>query len=205
MFKAASNIDDACLSAFEATAYYITETARLSVVLMLTYCHSMSELKILSDPMPRIGVGGIVFNRRREVLLIRRNKPPADGLWSVPGGQLEPGESVIEACSREVEEETGLVVKPQVLVAVVERRVEQYHYIVLDFWAHLVGGEATQPVARSDVSDARWIALTRLDEYSLVPGLQEIILRTDRLVQQGKRPGLIDPTGRGTDFIPDMA
>lgn len=164
----------------------------------------MSEQNILSDPTPKIGVGGIVFNRRGEVLLIRRNKPPASGLWSVPGGQLEPGESVIEACSREFEEETGLTVKPQELVAVVERRVEQYHYVVMDFWAHLVDGEATPPVARSDVSDARWIALTKLDDYSLVPGLQEIILRTDRLVRQGKRPGLIDATGWGTDFIADI-
>jgi 8-oxo-dGTP diphosphatase len=79
-----------------------------------------------SLPTPAIGVGGIVFNHRGEVLLIQRNQPPATGLWSIPGGKLEPGESLAEACHREVKEETGLKVQVTAVVAVVERQSEGF-------------------------------------------------------------------------------
>ena len=51
-----------------------------------------------SLPVPTLGVGGIVFNNKKQILLIQRNQPPAMGLWSIPGGKLEPGESLVEAC-----------------------------------------------------------------------------------------------------------
>lgn len=57
-------------------------------------------------PEPMIGVGGLLVNRLNQVLLIKRDKPPAQGLWSVPGGKLEAGEALIECCRREMQEET---------------------------------------------------------------------------------------------------
>jgi len=161
----------------------------------------MNEKKIKSAPVPAIGVGGIVFNRRREILLIRRNQPPASGLWSVPGGKLEPGESLTETCRREISEETGLDIQPLALVAVVERRIEDFHYVVIDFLAQLISSDNEMPIARTDVSDVRWVSMERLKEYELVPGLEEIIIRTDRALQQGKLPGLTDDAGLGTDFV----
>lgn len=133
--------------------------------------------------------------------MIRRNQPPASGLWSIPGGKLEPGESLTEACRREISEETGLKIQPLALVAVVERRVEGFHYIVIDFLAQLISGESEIPIARSDVSDVRWVGLERLHEYDLVPGLEKIITRTGLSLKQGKMPGLIDDAGLNTDYI----
>jgi ADP-ribose pyrophosphatase YjhB (NUDIX family) len=68
---------------------------------------------------PRVGVGVVVFRGRgndgppgaREVLLVRRAKPPAMGLWCVPGGSLELGETLAECAAREVAEETGVVLE----------------------------------------------------------------------------------------------
>lgn len=148
-----------------------------------------------------IGVSGIVFNRHREVLLIRRNQAPAQGLWSIPGGKLEPGETLTEACRREIEEETGLNIRILSLVALVERRIENFHYVIADFLVELIDGECQAPIANSDVSEACWIALDRLGQYELVPGLRDIIENTHRLWLSGSLPGLIDKDGKTGDFI----
>ena len=86
-------------------------------------------------------------------------------------------------------------------MAVVERRVEDFHYVVIDFLAQLISSDKEVPMARTDVSDVRWIGMDRLKEYELVPGLEEIITRTDRALQQGKLPGLTDDAGLGTDYV----
>lgn len=161
----------------------------------------MNQRNIQSAPVPAIGVGGIVFNKRHEVLMIRRNQPPALGLWSIPGGKLEPGESLAESCRREISEETGLDIQPLAVVAVVERRIEGFHYIVVDFLAQLISSDHEIPIAETDVSDAVWVSMERLKEYELVPGLEKIIVRTGRALKEGKLPGLVDDTGLGTDYV----
>jgi ADP-ribose pyrophosphatase YjhB (NUDIX family) len=107
-----------------------------------------------SLPVPTLGVSGIVFNNQKQILLIRRNQPPAMGLWSIPGGKLEQGESLVEACKREIKEETGLDTEVKNIVAVVERRVEGFHYVIIDYIALLADEENSQPIAQSDVSEA---------------------------------------------------
>ncbi len=84
-------------------------------------------------PKPGLGVGGVVFNKSGEVLLIKRNQAPACGLWSIPGGRLEPGENLASACVREFYEETSLEVEVKKVIAVVERKLEGFHYIIVDF------------------------------------------------------------------------
>ncbi len=105
-------------------------------------------------PEPKVGVSAVVFNTSGCILLIKRNKAPALGLWSIPGGRHEAGESLQEACKREVFEETGLTVDVQGILAVVERRIESFHYVVIDFIATLIDDINIQPVAQSDVSEA---------------------------------------------------
>ncbi|MFW5443025.1 MAG: NUDIX hydrolase [Methylococcaceae bacterium] len=151
-------------------------------------------------PEPKIGVSAVVFNTSGSILLIKRNKAPALGLWSIPGGRQEPGESLKEACKRETFEETGLRVEVKELIAVVERRVEGFHYVVIDFFAILVG-DGIQPIAQSDVSEACWVAIDELSQYQVVEGLEEIILRAYRLYNAESISGLIDVGGNGTDFI----
>jgi 8-oxo-dGTP diphosphatase len=143
-----------------------------------------------------IGVGGLLFNRHNQVLLIKRNKPPSQGLWSVPGGKLEAGEGLIECCRREVREETGLDVNVLSLIAVVERRIENFHYVIIDFLVELRDESENRPLAASDVSEALWIDLDKIDDYPLVAGLSAIIRTAAQRVEEG-----IVPADSSTDFI----
>lgn len=154
-----------------------------------------------SVPVPVIGVGAIVFNKHMQVLLIQRNQAPAIGLWSIPGGKQEAGECLEQACSREVKEETGLEVVVEKIVAVVERQAEGFHYVIIDYLARLVDEENSIPTAQSDVADARWINLKQFTDYELVPGLEEIILRSYKDYHTGYLSGLYDVYGTGTDYI----
>ena len=158
-----------------------------------------------SFPVPTLGVSGIVFNQHKQILLIQRNQPPAMGRWSIPGGKLEAGESLVEACRREINEETGLDTEIKNIVAVVERRLEGFHYVIIDYLALLAGEENCRPVAKSDVSEARWVSLDQLDAYDLVEGLAEIIWRTYAMYSGGYVAGLYDVDVKGADYIlPDI-
>ncbi|MDO8939008.1 MAG: NUDIX domain-containing protein [Methylicorpusculum sp.] len=158
-------------------------------------------IPINNPPIPAIGVSGIVFNAQHNVLLIKRNQPPALGLWSIPGGKLEAGETLVEACRREVKEETGMDVRVVSMVAVVERRIDQFHYVIVDFLAELEEACSSIPVAQTDVSEARWVSMQQLDDFELVPGLQEIMVRTYDAYCRGEFPGFCDASSVGSDFI----
>lgn len=108
---------------------------------------------------PWLGVGGIIFQGDR-VLLVKRGKEPGLGRWSIPGGVVEVGETVTSAVQREMEEETGLQVEILSLVEVFERILPDgqgnisYHYVILDFLCSIKGGRLT---AGSDVTEAIFI------------------------------------------------
>ena len=119
---------------------------------------------------PLVGVGAIVFNRRR-VLLVRRARAPRRGEWSLPGGLQKLGETVAEAARREVFEETALDVRILGLADVVdliERDDEdgrvRYHYTLVDLVACWQGGEIR---AGSDAAEAIWADVAALDGYGL--------------------------------------
>ncbi len=163
------------------------------------------ENSTFAAPNPRIGVGGLLFNRHRQILLIKRNQAPAQGLWSIPGGRHEAGESLVEACIREFQEETNLDVEVQNIIAVVDRRLEGFHYVIIDFLVKLIDENNAVPIARSDVAEAKWINLANLGQYDLVVGLPEIIIRTHDSLIVNVTGGLHDVYATGTDFIlPDL-
>nr|MDQ3367592.1 NUDIX hydrolase [Myxococcota bacterium] len=108
------------------------------------------------------------------VLLVERGRPPGVGLWSVPGGKLEPGETLAQAVAREVREETGLVVEVGALACVVERMGDDYHYVILDYVARAIGGTLA---AADDVRDARFVAWADLEALPLTEGLLEVLTR----------------------------
>ena len=108
---------------------------------------------------PRVAVGALVIKDDR-VLMIKRGKSPSKGMWSVPGGRVEIGETLQEAAEREVLEETGITVragKPVYVFDMVEKgengRVK-YHYVIVDVVAEYVRGDVK---AGDDAADARWI------------------------------------------------
>lgn len=133
---------------------------------------------------PIVGIG-IVVLKDDTVLLVRRGKPPGMGNWTLPGGAQELGETCEEAARRELAEETGLAVGALHLAANVDNirrdaagRV-QYHYTIIDFACRWESG---QPVAGSDVTEAVWVKLDRLDEYGLWQEAHRVIAIARELV-----------------------
>lgn len=128
---------------------------------------------------PIVGAAAVVL-RASEVLLVRRGREPNKGLWGLPGGMLELGESLDEGVRREVLEECGVVVEVGPLIAVfepIQRDADgrlQYHYVVLDYLARYVGG-AVRPA--DDADDARWVDLAALDSLDMHEETRAIIRR----------------------------
>ena len=127
---------------------------------------------------PLTGVGAIIF-RGTEVLLVKRGRPPAAGMWSIPGGLVELGETLQAAVQREVLEETGLVVKTTDLVAALDRvildgegRIE-YHYIILDVLCEVVGGKLE---AGTDADQCCFVPLGELGRLDMTRGTEEVVL-----------------------------
>ncbi len=127
---------------------------------------------------PLIGVGAVIWNRRGEIVLIRRAKPPRLDEWSIPGGHLEWGESLKDAVTREVLEETGLSIDIVGLIDVVdslsrnETGAVVRHYVLIDFAARTVSGNLR---AGSDAAEARWVPYAQLGEFQLWSETRRII------------------------------
>ena len=115
--------------------------------------------------VPRVAVGAFVFKADR-VLLVKRGKAPAEGLWAIPGGSLNLGESLQAATEREIKEETGLVVKaaePVYTFDVIDRDDDgriRFHYVIVDLTAEVVGG-VLRP--GDDASEVRWVSAGEMD------------------------------------------
>jgi len=128
---------------------------------------------------PLVGVGAVVPDGNR-VLLVRRAYEPGQGLWSVPGGLVEVGETVEEAVKREVEEETGVAVSVDRLIAVLDNIVRdedgkvRFHYVLIDYLAHPVGGEARPS---KETLDVRWVNLEDLKNLQLTKTALKLLTR----------------------------
>jgi 8-oxo-dGTP diphosphatase len=119
-------------------------------------------------------VGALTYDSDGRLLLIRRGNDPGRGLWSLPGGRVEPGEDDAAALVREMAEETGLVVRPGPLVG----RVQRGPYSIADYRCTIVGGELR---AGDDALDARWCDAAALAALPLVRQLLETLTEWDAL------------------------
>jgi 8-oxo-dGTP diphosphatase len=129
--------------------------------------------------LPMVGVGGVVIQDGR-ALLIRRGSEPLKGEWSIPGGMLEVGETLVKGVERELLEETGLTVRVIELIEIFERisyaepstdRAKpnarpQYHFVIVDYLCEVISGT---PVAGSDVTDLAFAAEDDLSRFNLTP------------------------------------
>ena len=126
----------------------------------------------MTEARPIVAVGAVVVDHDR-LLLVRRGRGPAAGWWSVPGGRVEAGETLAEAITRELREETGLDGVCGPLIGWVERFLDDEHYVILDFEVTIVGED--QPVAGDDAAEAAWVDLHQVAELPLVEGLAEFL------------------------------
>lgn len=140
-------------------------------------------------------MGAIVHDNAGRLLLVRRRNPPSAGLWSLPGGRVEPGERDAEAVVREVAEETALDVEPHALAGVVRRPApDGSTYVIRDYVCTLRGGTLA---AADDALEATWASLADLDGLALVPLLREV-LQDWRMLPVAVTPGAPDSRDAAT-------
>jgi ADP-ribose pyrophosphatase YjhB (NUDIX family) len=142
-------------------------------------------------------VGAVIRDGEGRLLLIRRGREPGKGLWSIPGGRVEAGESDQEAVVREVREETGLVVTPGPFIGSVLRPRGDAEMEIRDYAATVTGGELRagddtdtgwarggdlpeppEPPTLApgdDADDARWVPIDELDSLPLTDGLLDAL------------------------------
>lgn len=119
-------------------------------------------------PIPAVAA---VIVENGSILLIRRGVEPSLGKWSVPGGSVEPEESLTDAVKREVREETGLEIEVGAVAGVFDLIVPgSFHYVIIDYFARATGGVLK---AGDDAAEARWVPLSELGDYELTDHLRE--------------------------------
>ncbi len=126
---------------------------------------------------PVVGVGAVVLNDAGCVLLVKRGHAPRQGEWSLPGGRVELGESLVEATKREIREETGLNIDVGQQIEVFDRihqrdgRV-QYHFVIADYLCTPRGGTLA---ASDDAEDVAWVSPGDLEAFGVNEHARRVI------------------------------
>jgi len=132
---------------------------------------------------PIVGVGAVVLDEDR-VLLVRRGNEPLKGQWSLPGGAVEIGETLEAAIAREVLEETGLEVDVGPMIDVLDRiRVDpdgrtRYHFVLIDYLCRPTGGTLC---CATDAADATWAGVDDLAPFALADATVKMIEKAVKL------------------------
>jgi 8-oxo-dGTP diphosphatase len=146
---------------------------------------------------PVVGVGGVVIENGR-ALLIRRGSEPLRGQWSIPGGTLELGETLEQGVARELLEETGLEVRVLELIEVFDRifaesentphnpgRGPRFHYVIVDYLCERVGGQIR---AGGDATDVVLAAADEFERYELTGTATRILRKAFALHRARQSP-----------------
>ena len=137
---------------------------------------------------PFLAVSAAIVHNGK-VLIVRRDRPPAKGVYTLPGGLVEAGETLIEAVTREVREETALTIAPvalagerEVITRDTQGRVER-HFVILCLAARWVSGEVK---LNEELDDARWVLPSEISALRTTDGLAEIAVAAfARLAEAG--------------------
>jgi 8-oxo-dGTP diphosphatase len=132
-------------------------------------------------PYPQIAVSAAIF-RDGKILLVRRARFPAKGVYSLPGGRVEIGETLHAALHREVKEETALKIEIADLAAwreVLPAAAGSGHYLIMSFAARWSAGEV---VLNEELDDYKWLAPDALGELKVTEGLSDVIQSARRVL-----------------------
>jgi ADP-ribose pyrophosphatase YjhB (NUDIX family) len=127
----------------------------------------------VSQNFPRIGSALLVRDSANRILLGKRNKDPQRGAWVIPGGKIQPFESIGDAGIRELREETGLeveVVGPFRVYEIINPPDE--HRIVIYSWANLIAGIAQ---ASDDISELKFFSRDQLSGLPTSPLVRKVL------------------------------
>jgi 8-oxo-dGTP diphosphatase len=143
----------------------------------------MTTNKPVPDPAlrPQLAVSAAIF-RDGKVLLVRRSRSPGKGFYSLPGGRVEFGESLHQALTREVDEETGLQIDIVGLTTwreVLPSGTGGGHYVIMSFAARWV---AKEPVLNDEHDDHKWLEPGQFGDLKLTGGLAEVVEAARRLL-----------------------
>ncbi len=132
---------------------------------------------------PFLAVSAAIFRDGR-VLIVRRARAPARGVYTLPGGGVELGETLEEAVIREVREETALEIEPialagyrQAIARDGEGRIER-HFVILPFAARWIAGAVS---LNEELAEARWLKSDELAGLTTTEGLAQIVAAAERL------------------------
>lgn len=117
----------------------------------------------------------VALIRKTDVLLIQRNRPPSEGLWTLPGGRLEPGETAEQCAIREIKEELGLEVfalRPML-------KLRHGEFELQTFGTQAFEGEVVaDPV---EIRAWRWVRAHQVRDLDTTPRLVEVVGAAFRL------------------------
>jgi ADP-ribose pyrophosphatase YjhB (NUDIX family) len=135
---------------------------------------------------PIVAVGAAVC-REGHVLIVQRGKAPSKGVWTVPGGAVDLGETMAKAAAREVREECSIEIEVGDIVGTLDNIIHdeqgriRYHYAIVDFGAQYVSGELTP---NEELMGATWITPAEFDAYDVPSKAREVLLNALDYYQQ---------------------
>lgn len=147
----------------------------------------------MNDIKPQVAVGALIHHpSERKIILVQRANAPGAGLWALPGGRINLGESLVAGVQREVAEETGLLVEVGPPIYAFDRIIRaedgaiQFHYVIIDFLAQPQNPNAPLQ-AGDDAAAVAWFGLKDLAELSISYSSLQV---ARQWLEHGQWPGL---------------